>query len=136
MSAMSNYTEKKLGEHLLRGQSSTSPGEVFMGLFLSNPGEDGSGTEASYSGYARRTMGATPSAAFSAIGVDGKTANQNSITWPANGSGSNVVVTHWALFDAAIGGNLLLYGPLDASKTLEPTDVLSLPASNLEIEFA
>lgn len=136
MSAMSNYTEKKLGEHLLRGIASTSPGEVWLALYTSNPGEDNSGTECSYTGYARRSFGATPSAAFSAIGVDGKTSNQATLTFPANGSGGNVVVTHWAIFDASSGGNMLLYGALDASKTLEPTDVLSLPATNLEIEFA
>lgn len=136
MSAMSNYLEKKLGEHVLRGIASTSPGEVYMALYVSNPDDDNSGTECNYSGYARRSFGATPSAAFSAIGVDGKTLNQNAITFPANGSGGNVVVTHWGIFDAAVGGNLLLKGALDSTKTLEPTDVLSLPASNLEIEWA
>lgn len=136
MSAMSNHTKKKLGEHLLRGVASTSPGETYLALFVSNPGDDGSGTEASYPGYARQTMGATASAAFSTIGIDGKTFNQNSITFPPNGLSSNVVITHWALYDASgAGGNLLLHGPLDSTKTLEPTDVLSMPAGNLEVQF-
>ena len=136
MSAMSNFLEAKVGNHILRGQASTTPGELWCALYTSNPGEDNSGTECSYSGYQRRTFGATPSAAFSAVGVDGKSTNQNSLTFPANGSGGNVVVTHLAIFDASVSGNMLLYGPLDSSKTLEPTDVLSLPAGNLEIEWA
>lgn len=136
MSAMSNYTEKKVGEHMLRGVVSTSPGQTWLALYTSSPGDDNAGTECSFTGYARQTFGVTPSAAWSSIGVDGRTKNQNTITFPANAGGSNIVVTHWGIFDASTGGNLLFHGALDSSKTLEPTDVLSLPANNLEIEFA
>lgn len=135
MSASSQYTTKKVGEHMLRGTASTTPGEVFLALFTSNPGPDGAGTEANYPGYARQTAGATPSAAFSSIGVDGKTSNQASMTWPPNGGSTDVVVGHWAIYDAAVGGNLLFFGQMQASKRLEPTDVLSLPAGNLTMEF-
>lgn len=133
--ALSNYTEGKMANVLLRGTAYTTPGEIFLSLFTSNPGEDGSGTESSYSGYARKSCGVTPASAFSAVDVTGMTQNANTVVFPAVGGVSSVTVTHWALFDALTIGNMLLYGPLAANKTLDPTDVPSFPANALKVTF-
>ena len=55
--------------------------------------------------------------------------------FPAVGGSSSVTISHWAIFDAATLGNMLFYGPLTASKTLDPTDVPSFPANALKITF-
>lgn len=47
---------ERLTLNLLRGQSATAPVRVYIGLFLNNPGDEGGGTEAGYSGYARQRL--------------------------------------------------------------------------------
>lgn len=133
--ALSNYAEGKIADLLLRGTAYTSPGEVFLALFTSDPGEAGSGSETSYTNYTRVSCGAVPASAFSAIDSNGMTQNQNTVVFPAVGGVSSVTISHWALFDALTTGNMLLFGPLTASKTLDPTDVPSFPANSLKVTF-
>lgn len=133
--ALSNYMEGKMADVILRGTAYTSPGEVYLALYTSNPGEDGSGSEATYSGYARKSCGATPASAFTSVDSTGMTRNANTIVFDAVGGASSVTITHWALFDSLTGGNMLLYGPLVANKTLDPTDVPSFPANALKVTF-
>jgi len=124
MGAFSNYLEEKIVEHFLRNNAITPPATVYVGLFESDPGEATSGTETSYSGYARQ------SSAWTALDVNGQTKNSASITFPANGNASaSVTITHLCLFDAATAGNRLFYAQLSAPKTLSPGDVLSFAAN-------
>jgi len=133
--ALSNYAEEKIAHVLLRGVAFTSPGEVFLALFTSDPGEAGAGSETSYTNYTRVSCGNVPASAFTAIDANGMTQNANTVVFPAVGGVSSVTISHWALFDAATLGNMLLYGPLTASKTLDPTDVPSFPTNALKITF-
>lgn len=135
MGAFSNYAEGKVADALLRGVSLTSPGQVYIALFTGDPTEAGTGPETAYTNYARQSCGATPASAFSALDGNGTTKNTATLTFPAVGGASSVTVTHWALFDAASVGNMLLYGALTAQKTLDPTDVPSFPANALQITF-
>lgn len=135
MSAMSNYLETNLSNLTLRGTAFASPGQVYLALFTTDPGEAGSGTEAAYSGYSRVSCGATPASAFSAPDSNGMSQNQNVVTFPAVGGASTVTVTHWALFDAITTGNMLLYGALTTPKTLDPSDVPSFPVNSLKVTW-
>jgi len=137
MGAFSNYSKANVANVLLRGTAYTTPGSVYLALFYTDPTDTGSGgTEASYTGYARVSCGATPSAAFTAVDGTGMTQNSNVVTFAANGSGSTVTVAYWGLFDAATGGNMLLHGALSTSKSLDPSDVPSFPVNALKITFA
>lgn len=128
MSAFSNYLENRICDHYLRGQASTSPGTVYLALFQTNPGEDGSGTETDYVNYSRQQ------AVWTALDSNGQTKNSGVITFPANGNPvASVTITHAAIFDAQSGGNMLLYGPLASSKGLAPGDVLSFAAGALTL---
>jgi hypothetical protein len=135
MPALSNYLRAAIGNLVQRGVAYTSPGEIFLALYTSNPTSANSGTETTYTNYVRVSCGATPSAAFSAVDGTGLTQNQNTITFPAVGGASPVTLTHWALFDTISVGNMLLFGPLLASKTLDPTDVPSFPATALKVTY-
>ena len=55
----------------LRGTNATAPTKVYMGLFLSNPGETGAGgTEVSYSGYQRQEVSfSSPAVMSGGIGL-------------------------------------------------------------------
>lgn len=128
MSAFSNYLEERIVEHFLRNNTVASPTTIYLALFETDPGEDASGTETSYTSYARQTS------TWTALDGSGQTKNVSSVTFPANGNASaSATVTHAAIFDAATLGNCLLYGPLASSKTLAVGDVLSFAANALTL---
>lgn len=140
MAAMTNYTEKKLGEHMLRGTSSVAPSALFLALCTGAPGETNTpANECTYSGYARVSMGAIGTA-FGLINdgmaTDGKTTNTNAVTFGANASVGTVTVTHWVICDAISGGNALFWGEFAAPKAIAQNDIPFVPANSIEIEFA
>lgn len=135
MAALSTYLRNALANLVQRGTAYSSPGQIYLALYINNPTAANTGTETTYTGYTRVSCGATPASAFSAVDVNGMTQNQNTITFPAVGGVSTVTLTHWALFDTVSAGNMLLFGPLLASKTLDPTDVPSFPATALKVTY-
>ncbi|MFA5630343.1 MAG: hypothetical protein WC997_02425 [Porticoccaceae bacterium] len=128
MGAFSNYLEEKIVEHFLRNNAVASPATVYLALFETDPGEGIGGDETSYVNYVRM-----PST-WTAIDGNGQTKNGSTITFAPNGNGSaSVTITHAAIYDAASGGNRLLYGPLASPKTLAVGDVLSFAANALTL---
>lgn len=121
MGAKTDYLEDKIIGHIFRGASYTAPGTLYVGLFTAAPGEAGGGTEVSGGGYARVGV-ANSSAEWAATsGGNGTTSNINAITFPAP-TASWGQATHWGIFDAATGGNLLVYAALTTPKTINNGD--------------
>lgn len=128
----SNYLEDNLLNLVFRGGNYLSPGEVFMALHTADPGEASPfANELADSGYVRKTMGATPTGAFGSP-TNGQIQNSNVVTFNAIVD-AQVVVSHWAIWDLASGGNGLIYNALQASKTLDVSDVPSFPVNSLTI---
>jgi hypothetical protein len=99
---------------------------VYVGLYTAAPSDAGGGTEVTGGSYARKvTAGADWNAAAS-----GSTSNANAITF-VTATGSWGTCTHFGLFDASSGGNLLRWAVLTTSKTIGTGDVASFPAGNL-----
>ena len=111
----SNYYEA-LMLNLMRGQSITAPGTLYLGLFLSNPGDSGAeGTEITYTGYARQEI------TFSAPSVSGSglmVQNTAMISF-AESTSSAGSVTYIGVFDSLTGGNMYLYAPLDIALVVQ-----------------
>ena len=104
MSAASNYLENRILDHTLGTTSYTMPTTIYLALFTSNPGETGSGTEVSGSGYARQAVTFGAASGGSAL-------NNSTETFTASG-GNFGTVSYFALFDALTSGNMLYYGPI------------------------
>lgn len=120
--AFSDYTEGKIVDAFLRGQSYTG-GTVYLALFAAlSSGETPSVVEAAYTGYARQT------ATWTAIS-SGQTKNSGTITFGANQDAQSVTITHIGVYDAATNGNLLFHAEMTTSKTLAQGDVLSFAAN-------
>lgn len=104
-----NYFES-LMLNLMRSQSITAPSGLYLALFLSNPGDDGtSGTEITYSGYQRMPVTfSAPTASGSGLMIT----NSALITF-AESTVSAGTVTYVAVYDSQSGGNMWLYGQLD-----------------------
>ena len=108
MSLMTNTFERMILNTML-GVTASAPAQVYIGLYLSSPGESGeAGTEVSYNGYARQPL------ALSAPAVNGTTvsaSNTEEISF-AIPDASAGTVTYVAVLDALTGGNVLVYAPL------------------------
>lgn len=134
MTAFSDYLEDEIGDITLNGGTYVG-GAVYFAMFTTNPTDDGSGTEVSDSGYARKQAHTTlPSDGFTDNG-NGVFTNAKIVSFDAI-IDTQITVTHWGLFDAVSGGNLLYHGVLTASKTLDPTDVLSYPIGSCTVTLA
>jgi hypothetical protein len=144
MSAMSNYLENKLVDQLFRAQSAPTTSTLHIGLFSAAPNDAGGGTEISGNNYSRVSVtsslanwAGTQSAGstVASSGTGGQTSNNAAITF-ATPSATWGTVTHFGIFDAATSGNLLFYGALSISKTINQGDTVSFPAGSLSVTFA
>lgn len=128
MSAMSDYLENEILDHICSVGSYTMPANVYVGLSTGSFGEDNSGTELSGNNYTRKEV--TFSAASS-----GATTNSGTVEFnAATGSWGNV--SHFGIFDASTSGNLLIHGAFSVSKTITTGDILRINASDLDITAA
>jgi len=127
MSALSNYAEKLLLDWLMTTAAAARPTSWFAAVFTDAPSDTGGGTEVSGSGYARQavTFGAATSPA-------GTTQNSGVVSFTASG-GDWGVVTHFAIFDAVSGGNMLWHGPMVAPRTIQNADTLSFSAGAIAL---
>ena len=128
MSAMSDYLENEILDHILGTGAYTMPATVYVGLSTASFNDDNSGTELSGSGYARQTI------AFNAA-ASGTADNSGSVDFPA-ATGSWGTVSHFGLFDASSAGNLLIHGALTASKVVDTGDILRIAAGDMDITAA
>ena len=144
MSAMSDYLENKLIDQLFRGQAAPTTTTLYVGLLTAAPSDAGGGTEVSGGSYARvavtsslanwagtQTAGSTTASS----GTGGQTSNNAAITFPTPAATWGTV-THFGIYDAASGGNLLFWGALTISKTINQADTVTFPAASLSVTFA
>jgi hypothetical protein len=141
---MSDFLENKIIDQLFRGQTAPTTTTLYVGLLTTAPSDTGGGTEASGGSYARVTVtsslanwAGTQSAGstIASSGTGGQTSNNAAITFPTPSAGWGTV-THFGIYDAASGGNLLFWGALTISKTINQADTVTFPAASLSITFA
>lgn len=130
MAALSDYLENKIIDWLLRGQVFTPPATVHVGLLTAAPSDAGGGTEVVGGSYGRVAIASSlvnwagTQAAASTVassGTGGTTSNNGVVTFPAPTANWGVV-THFAIYDAAAAGNLLVWAPLTVAKTINSGD--------------
>lgn len=122
--SFSNYLETELLDHVFANNAYTSPTTVYVGLFTSNPDEDGSGTEVSGGSYARQSGSFT---------VSGNTATTDAAIEFPTATGTWGTVTHIGIYDALTSGNLLAYAALTTSKSIASGDVFRIPTGDIDI---
>lgn len=137
MAAFSDYLEENILNHTLRGQTLATPSRIYLALFTSNPTDAASGDEVTDSAYVRQDMakGDVISSGWTAPAPSGDgmaTTNAKVTQFPPIADGT-VTVSHYGLFDALTGGNLLYHGAFTVAKTLEINDVLSVDIGGLQV---
>lgn len=144
MAALSDYLENNLIDFLLRAQAFTAPATTYVALLTAAPSDAGGGTEVTGGSYARVAVtsalanwAGTQSAGSTTAssGTGGTTSNNGAITFPAPTANWGVI-THFGLYDASTSGNLLIWGALTASKTVNNGDAApSFPAAALTFQI-
>lgn len=137
MSAASNYLENKLIDHIYRGIAYTAPTKTFIALHTANPGETGVSevTTAAYPAYARQdaAKGGAQSSAWTAPS-DGVSRNALQLIYPMYDGSGPMTVTHFSIWDAQTGGNMLSYAPLSTARTINNGDVFVVDAQKLTVQ--
>jgi len=125
---MSNFLENALINATLRATTYTSPANVYVSLWTSDPTDAGSGTEVSGGSYARTavTFGA-PS--------NGASLNSADVTFPT-ATASWGTVGWIGINDAATSGNLLYHTALDTAKAIDSGDIFKISTGNLSVTLA
>ncbi len=130
MGSFTNYWENKIMNHIF-GKGSYAPPTIYVGLSTADPLDDASElAEPSGNGYARVQTSASDWNAASGGSLD----NANNITL-AQATGSWGTITHFALFDAATGGNMLAHGVLSQSKAIDSSDTPRFEAGDLDMSL-
>jgi hypothetical protein len=137
MSAASNYLENKVLDHVLRVTSYTQPSGLWLALFTNTSTNAAANLEAgtltdeistSATGYGRKTV------AFAAAS-SGSSATNATVTFDA-ATANWGTITHVAVMDASTSGNVLFYGAVTTSKTIETGDTFQVSSGNLTISLA
>lgn len=127
MGSISDFLENELLDHVFNA-AYTPPATVYLALHTADPTDDGSGAEANYTSYARTaiTFGAASSRRVTQSGA---------VTFPASTGGSNTV-THWGVWDASSGGNLLAHGAFATSKSIVSGNTPSVATGVVYVEYS
>ena len=141
MSAASNFLENKVLDHVLRYSAApyTAPSTLYLALFNNTSGSAAANLEAgtltdetgtSGTAYARKTV--TFAAASSGSSATNATVTFDTAT--ANWG----TITHVAIMDGgtAGAGNVLFYGAVTTSKTIETGDTFQVSSGNLTVSLA
>ena len=123
----SNYLELKLLDHVLGSTSYSQPSAIYVALSTGSFNDDASGTELSGNGYTRKvvTFGTASSGSIS----------NNSAVEFDTATGDQGTISHFGIFDASSGGNLLYHGAFSSSKVISTGDVLKISSSSLTVSL-
>lgn len=134
MSNFSDYTENNILQTTLRGNSFPTPSNVYIALFTADPTDSGdTGNELGDSNYARQdaAQGGSIDTGWTSPS-DGVSKNAKQVEFPPI-SDAEVTITHFGLFDAQTGGNMLYHSALSTSKTLQVNDVLTFDVESITV---
>ncbi len=138
MSALSDYAENELLDHVLGTGAFTKPAKVYVGLHTQSPNESASqATEVGGSAQDSTTGGYYRVEATFGAASGGSASNNANITFPTATSAFGTI-SHIGIYDSSTPGtgNLLLHGALDSSKAIDVGDTFQISTGNLTITLA
>jgi len=130
MGGFSNYWEDKILDHVF-GKDNYTPPTIYVALSTTDPLDGASGVaEPAGNAYARVETSASDWNVASGGSLD----NASDIIFP-KATGSWGTITHFALFDAATGGNMLAHGALSQPKAVDSSYTAIFDAGDLNISL-
>ena len=126
----SDYLELELLDHVLGGGDYSRPATVYIALYTVAPTDAGGGTECTGGSYVRKAV--TNNDTNWPAAAAGAKANGTEIAFvEATGDWGTVVA--FGIFDAESGGNLLYWGDLSASKSIDSGDTAKFAVGDIDI---
>lgn len=107
MSALTNYLENALLDHIRGGTAFTQPTNLFVKLHIGDPGEDATGNPAGETDRIDVNFGAASGGSMS---------NSGEVLWTAVSTAETY--SHFSIWDASTGGNPLGYAALTTPRTV------------------
>ena len=137
MSAASNFLENAVIESTLRGAAFPAITKVYVALHTNNPTDAGGNevTSALWPSYARQdaAKGGSISSGWTAA-ADGVSKNALQLIFPVFNGSADLTVTHFSLHTVLTGGNMLVYAPLQAPRTVQNGDVFVVDTQKLTVQ--
>lgn len=128
MAVLGNYLRDQLTTSVYKNTAFTGAATLYLALYTSNPNPDNSGTEASFTNYARVAISWGSVASH-------QVSNNANITFPAAGVSAGQTITYLAIFDALTSGNLYSFAPATISLTVNTGDIYQVSTGNLVASF-
>lgn len=136
MANMGNYLERKLLDHLFRGQIFTAPSAIYIALLndtVDDSVESGADLpEVSGPGYSRKQI-ASNAGSWTAPDNDGVVKNVTEIKWEDVTWEDTVVAV--AFCDSSSGGNVLFWGDLVREKVVAVDDTISFAPESITVQI-
>lgn len=132
MSALTDYSEAKLLDHLLAVAAFTAPSGIYAGLYTTATTDAGGGSEVSGFAYARTAV--TFSAASGPDPME--SSNSSDVTFPTASGGAWGTILNAALHDQLTGGNMLVHGALTSSRIIGDGDTFRFLSGQLKVRLA
>lgn len=119
----SSYLRSALVKHAIGKTAFTMPTTAYLALMTSDPTIANTGTEVAGGSYARQAI----TWGTEALGRIANSATINFTNLPAT------TVTHWAVYDAASGGNLLYFGTFEINIIRTAGQAIDIATGLLEL---
>lgn len=129
MAAASDYLEDALLDHILGVASYTAPANLYLALATESFADDGSGAgELAGGSYARQVV--TFNASSGGIAT-----NDADVTFTNLNGVSVTPISHYGIFDASSGGNLIIHGAMTSAKTVADGEDAVIRAGQLSVQM-
>lgn len=136
--SFTNYLEHAVLDQIFGATTYTPSGTLYVALSTGTYVESaGTGFAEPGSGYARAAVTNNKSNWTSAAqsSTSGSVNNLNTISFAQATGGNWGTVTHFGIYDALTGGNLLVANALSVSKTISQNDTASFASGSLVIRL-
>jgi len=135
MTALTDFLEGKIIDHIFRTASFTKPTTLYVGLLTAATAPDaGTVTEVSGGSYARVAVNPLDANWAAPSAGNGTTSNVAAITFPA-ATADWGLVTNFGIFDASTAGNLLIHGVVSPTRNITNGSTPSFAAGALTIQI-
>lgn len=125
-----HFLNRVMGNVFGTQTSPALPTEYYIGLSSSDPGTAVGEPSTNGTGYARVSLKGKLSAPNA-----GSIVNEQALSFPESITNWGTML-YYVVYDAATGGNLLFYGQLSSSRTVEPNTIISIKTGELKLTLS
>lgn len=132
MAGTSTFLKSKLIDHIFRSSAYTMPTNLYVSLHTADPTGTGMIGEVTGAGYQREPLLPGPA---NWNNSNGEAINNATVIF-TEAEANWGIVTHFAIWDSATAGNMLISGQLTVPREVKHNDIVSFPTSFLIVHFS